>query len=92
MFLKDKGINIDETNYNKLFMNQKQFQKQYGVEKSEILAMYDYKKYKKEKSIQELGKETKNVLEDTQYIDETEKKMVNKERKLINKTNENKVE
>ena len=45
MFFKEKGIVIDETNYNKLFVNQKQFEKQYGLTKNEILQKYPYEEW-----------------------------------------------
>ena len=46
MFFKEKGIVIDKTNYNKLFANQKQFEKQYGLTKNEILQKYPYEEWK----------------------------------------------
>lgn len=45
MFFKEKGIVIDKTNYNKLFANQKQFEKQYGLTKNEILQKYPYEEW-----------------------------------------------
>ena len=45
IFFKEKGIVIDETNYNKLFASQKQFEKQYGVTKNEILQKYPYEEW-----------------------------------------------
>ena len=42
MFFKEKGIVIDETSYRKLFMGQKQFEKQYGLTKNKILQKYLY--------------------------------------------------
>ena len=45
MFFKEKGIVIDETSYRKLFMGQKQFEKQYGLTKNEILQKYPYEEW-----------------------------------------------
>ena len=45
MFFKEKGIAIDETSYRKLFVGQKQFEKQYGLTKNEILQKYPYEKW-----------------------------------------------
>lgn len=45
MFFKEKGIVIDETSYRKLFVNQKQFEKQYGLTKNEILQKYPYEEW-----------------------------------------------
>ena len=76
MFYKEKGIEINETNYRKLFMGQKRFENQYGVTKQEILEKYDYKKYlerQEKKSTQELGKETLEEQNNTQLLDEIEK-------------------
>ena len=47
-FYIDLGINIDMNNYRKLFINQKQFEKTYGITKEELLERYDYNKYKEE--------------------------------------------
>ena len=44
MFYKDKGIKITMDNYRKLFINQKQFEKAYGIKKEELLKKYDYEK------------------------------------------------
>ena len=47
-FYIDLGINIDMNNYKKLFIDQKQFEKTYGITKKELLERYDYNKYKEE--------------------------------------------
>lgn len=47
MFLKEKGITIDEKNYRKLFRRSKQFQKQYNISSEELISMYPYKGNKK---------------------------------------------
>lgn len=47
MFLKEKGITIDEKSYRKLFMHSKQFQKKYNVSSEELISMYPYKGNKK---------------------------------------------
>ena len=48
-FYKDRGIDIDMNNYRKLFVEQKKFEKAYGITKKELLEKYDYNKYKEEK-------------------------------------------
>ena len=47
-FYMNLGINVDMNNYRKLFINQKQFEKTYGITKEELLERYDYNKYKEE--------------------------------------------
>ena len=76
MFYKERGITIDETNYKRLFISQKQFERQYGKTKEELLAKYDYAKYLESqgtKNTQELGKETSSIQGETEYLDATEK-------------------
>ena len=46
MFFKDIGINIDMSNYNKLFINNSRFKQQYGLDKKELLEKYNYEKDK----------------------------------------------
>ena len=72
MYYKDIGINIDETNYRKLFIGQKKFKQQYGITKEELLAKYDYQEYMRKKNTQDLGKEVVDVLENTEYLGDTE--------------------
>ena len=62
MFFKEKNITIDENSYNKLFVNQKQFEKSYGITKQELLFKYDYQKYRGQKSTV-VEKEKKTVQE-----------------------------
>ena len=88
MFLTENGISMDETNYKILFYELKTFEKKYGVKNEDLLAKYDYEKYLEEKSTQELGKESKEALEDTPYIDATEREIAIEERNLANQTNE----
>ena len=69
MFYKEKGIIIDEKNYSKLFIGQKRFEKTYGITKESLLEMYPYEDGqeggdKKEKSTQELGRETLETQKD----------------------------
>ena len=47
-FLENREIFITMQNYKLLFRNQKQFEKQFGITKSEILELY---KYEEEKEI-----------------------------------------
>ena len=41
-FYKDNDIEIDESNFSRLFVGQKRFEKQYEVTKEEILERYPY--------------------------------------------------
>ena len=50
-FYKDIGIDIDMNNYRKLFIDQKRFEKAYGITKQELLEKYDYNKYKEERKM-----------------------------------------
>ena len=72
MYYKDIGIDIDETNYKKLFINKKIFEKQYGITKEELLAKYNYQEYMRKKNTQDLGQEVVDVLENTEYLGDTE--------------------
>ena len=49
-FYKVKGIKIDMTNYRKLFLGSKRFEKQYGITKEELLEKYKYEDYIKTES------------------------------------------
>ena len=44
-FYLDNGINIDISNYKKIFVDQKQFENKYGLTKQELLEKYDYDEY-----------------------------------------------
>ena len=84
MFLREKGIRIDETNYIKLFSSQKGFQRKYGITKEELLAKYDYKTYSKEKSTLELVVEAQNTIgESIGYIDDTKQGMTKQETTIV---------
>ena len=48
-FYINNEITIDITNYKKLFVEQKKFEKMYGITKKDLLKKYDYNKYKEEK-------------------------------------------
>ena len=50
-FYKDRGIDIGMSNYKKLFIEQKRFEKAYGITKKELLEKYDYNKYKEERKM-----------------------------------------
>ena len=82
MFYKEKNIEITDKSYNKLFINQKQFQKAYGITKEELLEKYDYQAYIQQKKTQDLGKETLGIQKDTSYIQQTEHAMNNQEQML----------
>ena len=45
MFFKDKGIEVTRDNYRRLFYDAKQFEKQYGIDKSSLLEQYNYQEY-----------------------------------------------
>jgi hypothetical protein len=49
MFLKEEGIEINKTNYRKLFIGEKQFKKQYGLTNKEIVEKYPYEAERKKK-------------------------------------------
>ena len=88
MFYKEKNIEITDKSYNKLFINQKQFQKAYGITKEELLEKYDYQAYIQQKKIQDLGKETLEIQKDTPYIQQTEHVINNQEQVLEQKNQE----
>lgn len=71
MFFKEKGIVIDETNYNKLFAGQKRFEKQYGLTKNEMLQKYPYEEWQASSNEAE-GEKAKEGLK-VQSDDEHEK-------------------
>ncbi len=50
-YFKDKGIIINRQNYTYLFYNEKQFSKQFGVSKKELLLMYPYKAEEKKENV-----------------------------------------
>ena len=85
MFYKEKNIEITDKSYNKLFINQKQFQKAYGITKEELLEKYDYQAYIQQKKTQDLGKETLEIQKETSYIKQTEQAMNNQEQMLEQK-------
>ena len=85
MFYKEKNIEITDKSYNKLFINQKQFQKVYGITKEELLEKYDYQAYIQQKKTQDLGKETLEIQKDTPYIQQTEHTINNQEQMLEQK-------
>ena len=85
MFYKEKGIEITDKSYNKLFINQKQFEKAYRITKVELLEKYDYEAYIQQKKTQDLGKETLEIQKDTPYIQQTEHAMNNQEQMLEQK-------
>lgn len=80
-FLKEKGIEIDESNYLKLFVNQSRFEKQYGITKEELLERYPYEEQGTEhegteiKSTQELGQETEIEQGDVETTDKISQKI-----------------
>ena len=61
-FYEDSGITIDRDNYRKLFIVQKQFEKQYGITKAELLKIYPYPVHKDVKELkEETEEEQKNM-------------------------------
>jgi len=50
MFYLSKNIIINEENYLKLFINQKQFKKMYNIDNTSLLSMYDYNKLSQQES------------------------------------------
>ena len=49
MYFESIGVKIDENNFMKLFCSDKNFVKQYGVDKKTVLEKYDYDEYKESK-------------------------------------------
>ncbi len=49
MYFKERGITINESDYIRLFYDNKQFTKQYGVTKEELLEIYKYDDEKRKK-------------------------------------------
>lgn len=88
MFYKEKNIEINDKSYNKLFINQKQFKKAYGITKEELLEKYDYQEYVQQNKTQDLGKETLEIQKDTQYIQQTEQAMNSQEQMLEQKNHD----
>ena len=90
MFFKENNIEINEKNYYKLFLVQKQFQKQYGIKKEELMNRYDYKKQlEQQKDTQKLGKETIDIQGETEYIKETENDIKQQEQKRLEDNEKN---
>ena len=93
MFFKEKGIGIDETNYGKLFYGEKQFVKQYGVTKQEILSKYNYAEFTgdqiRKKSVQELGVETRDEQGDVGLLDTIEGQVTKEEKDLAQQEKDN---
>ena len=85
MFYKEKDIEITDKSYKKLFINQNQFEKAYGITKEELLEKYDYQAYIQQKKTQDLGKETIEIQKNTPYIQQTEHAMNNQEQMLEQK-------
>ena len=48
MFYKEIGLDVDMSNYRKLFTSNKKFEKTYGVTKQELLEKYSYEKHMEE--------------------------------------------
>ena len=47
-FYREMGIEISMSNYRGLFINNKQFEKRYGITKKELLEKYNYKRFMEE--------------------------------------------
>ena len=78
MFYKEKGINIDEKNYRKLFIGQKDFDIRYGLSKTEILEKYPYQNGKVSNTINPVSAvnaliRKEGVLEEISKVDAMEK-------------------
>ena len=48
-FYLSRGITVDMSNYKKLFLGNKQFEKQYGIGKTELLMLYNYEQFMEER-------------------------------------------
>ena len=90
MFFKEKGIVIDETNYNKLFANQKQFKKQYGLTKNEILQKYPYEEWQTSanEAKREKAKEDSKVQSDGERKEEVIQRIKGKQERIFEQEEE----
>ena len=88
MFYKENGINIDETNYRKLFVDQKTFERQYGIKKLELLKKYPYEEEKNSGSKPEDDKEAliDSIIRKQKFVAEQEQEIS----KLQDRKNEDK--
>lgn len=91
-FFKGKDIEIDETNYRKLFVAQKQFEQQYGITKQELLERYPYEEEKsseseskKIKRTQDLGVELETEQLDVEDIDKMAKRITGRMKEVNSK-------
>lgn len=50
MFLTTKGIDVTMSNYRILFAGSKRFEKQHNITKKQLLEMYNYENYAREKA------------------------------------------
>ena len=84
MFFKEKGIVIDETNYRKLFVGQKQFEKQYGLTKNEILQKYPYEEWQASanEAKREKAKEDSKVQSDGERKEEVIRRIKGKQERI----------
>ena len=100
MFYKERGITIDESNYGKLFIGQKQFERQYGINNKDLIARYDYKKVLEDKekrhqglkSTQELGIETVEEQKNPTLLDKIEESQNSQLRALKTRKHERNIE
>ena len=89
MFFKERNINIDETNSERLFIIQKLFEKKYGITKQELLERYPYMEGQEQgdqPKAKDLEKEAliNKIMEQQKHIKEQEKTI----KELKNKENE----
>ena len=84
MFFKEKGIVIDETSYRKLFVGQKQFEKQYGLTKNEILQKYPYEEWQASanEAKREKAKEDSKVQSDGERKEEVIQRIKGKQERI----------
>ena len=90
MFFKEKGIVIDETSYRKLFVGQKQFEKQYGLTKNEILQKYPYEEWQASanEAKREKAKEDSKVQSDGERKEEVIQRIKGKQERIFEQEEE----
>ena len=82
MLYKEKEIDIEETNYKKLFIEKNRFKRIYKTSNEEVLEKYDYYKYIKNKNTQIFVEGVWTELNDPTYIKQTQDEMESQEKNM----------
>ena len=67
-FFKVKGIEIDYTNYSKIFIPEKAFEKQYGITTEELLEMFPYEERENTEPNEERTKKIKARIDELEVL------------------------